>query len=635
VQANPVDRQSRRDPAASATVLRRDDLDQPGLSAATVLTKVPGAQLQRSGANNEGANVSLRGGTSAQLPVYLGPVLLNDELTGAADLSTVPLFFIERIEIYRGHAPDFVPRLGLGGAVVLEPRQPKRTRVQTTANVGSFGASSAGVAASSGNDEVGSALGIETASATNAYAYWDNRGTAFDSKDDRRVVRENADFRQNQWWNTGHYRPNPRTTVRWVLHALERKQGVTGLSLINPAHYARAQLRRELIAVTARLPCGSVANDQCQLELQSQLLRGTQQIDDPFDELRYAALRIDTRADRMAHRVQLTYRWSPRLATDWMAAAELGRFQRNLLDQSGASATRRSGLMGANARYHLTEALTALLLVRVWDEQTESSETLESHNQILPSGRLGAAYHLLDGLSLRANVGSYVRSPTLTELYGASETVRGNSSLREEAGFSEDLGLTWQYAGPRLRLYTEATAYHQHTRDLVAWQRTSFKQIRPYNVGQARQLGVDLSAGLAWNDWARIEAVVGLLDPRDVTPARTLVNSILPYRSRFASHLRVELSVPRSAAAQWARFAVAGISYAHRSSRYVSRAGDSVIDSSDAVDLDTRLGLKSLPLVLRGNLYNLFNRQNFDLLGLPLPGRAWYLGAEVALEFDS
>ncbi|HEY5956978.1 MAG TPA: TonB-dependent receptor plug domain-containing protein, partial [Polyangiaceae bacterium] len=180
IQASPIDRHSARDPAASSTVLRRSDLDQPGASAATILMKTPGAQLQRSGANSETANVSLRGTTSAQLPVYLGQVLLNDELTGTADLSTVPLFFIERVEIYRGHAPGFVDRLGLGGAIVLEPKRPNGTRVVTASSIGSFGARSTALALSTGNAAVGAALGIERTSAKNDYSYWHNGGTALD-----------------------------------------------------------------------------------------------------------------------------------------------------------------------------------------------------------------------------------------------------------------------------------------------------------------------------------------------------------------------------------------------------------------------------------------------------------------------
>lgn len=87
--------------------------------------------------------------------------------------------------------------------------------------------------------------------------------------------------------------------------------------------------------------------------------------------------------------------------------------------------------------------------------------------------------------------------------------------------------------------------------------------------------------------------------------------------------------------AGWARVAAAGVSYARRSSRYVSEAGASVIPHSDSVDLDTRIGFKSFPLLLRGNILNVLNQQNFDLLGLALPGRAFYLGAEIALELES
>src|SRR6185295_17859390 len=81
-----------RDPTAATYVIHREDLRAPGATSADALSRVPGVEVTRSGAASELATAALRGATAAQTPVYLAGIRLNDDLTGTADLSTVPLW---------------------------------------------------------------------------------------------------------------------------------------------------------------------------------------------------------------------------------------------------------------------------------------------------------------------------------------------------------------------------------------------------------------------------------------------------------------------------------------------------------------------------------------------------------------
>src|SRR5262245_40300511 len=109
-RANPHDRG--RDDTAATYVVHASDLRAPGATVADALLPVPGIQVARSGASSELATAAVRGATSAQTPVYLAGIRLNDDLTGTADLSTVPIFMLDRIEVYRGNAPFDADRLG-------------------------------------------------------------------------------------------------------------------------------------------------------------------------------------------------------------------------------------------------------------------------------------------------------------------------------------------------------------------------------------------------------------------------------------------------------------------------------------------------------------------------------------------
>jgi vitamin B12 transporter len=633
VRANSVDRRSARDETVHSTVLRREDIDQPGTSTATAIGRAPSAQLQRSGSDAETATASLRGTTSAQLPVYLGPFALNDELTGSVDLSLVPLFFIDRIEIYRGHAPSFVDRLGLGGAVVLEPKLPKRPEAYAGATLGSYGASTLYAGASTGNDHAGNLIAAERSTAANNYPYWDNRGTVMDTTDDRRVLRSNADAETVQFWNSGYYRPRPSTRLRWLLHGLRREQGVTGLSII-PARHARASTQRELAAITATLPCRSeVAPAACRVELLSQLQRTTLSLSDPGYELGYGTNHIDSQSMQSSERLRIEHRVLPELSLGWLLGADLGSLEITNAGSEGLTARRRSGLVGLNVDLSLSPAVSFLALGRVSAEHTVAEGTAARMQQ-MPSGRLGMRTRLSEGLTLRANVGHYARLPTLGQLYGASASLRGNPDLLAEQGLSEDLGLAWNFTKGSLRATTEAVIYHQRTRNLVAWRRSSFGQIRPYNVGQARLIGAELFAGLVLMRSLRLEGTLGVLDPRDITPSRVYTNDILPYRSRLSGNLRFEAGLPQENTIRGLRTAAVGLTVSGQSSRYIVPAGNAVIPSSTTVALDGRLAFFAVPLLLRASVMNLFDRQTFDLLGMPLPGRSCFVGAEVNLDLS-
>lgn len=633
VQSSPLDRRSTRDATAASTVLRRGDLIQPGASTAAVLTRSPGIQVRRSGAASELATVTLRGGLSNQLPIYLGPFQLNDELAGSVDLSMVPLFFIDRIEVYRGHAPVFVDRPGLGGAIVLEPMLPKGTRLHAGVSLGSYGSTTSALRASTAGRQVGNVVGIQRTTSANDYPYEDNRGTVTDPRDDRQVRRSNADAESVDFWNSGYYRPSSFARVRWLVHGFQRDQGVTGLSII-PARHVRARTKRQLGALTATLPCrrrGSL--DDCHIEIQSQWQQSKLTIEDPTSELGLGTDRIDSATMRNSERIRLVHRPLSRLELGWLLGSDLGTFAQINRSADGLNASRRSALLGLHAQVDLTSSLAFVALGRATSDTTIAVQE-PTRNAVLPSGRLGMHYRIVDGLDLRANVGRYVRVPTLAELYGISASLRGNSELSPESGFSDDLGLIWRFGNARLGGITETVLYHQQVRDLVAWQRSSFGQVRPYNVGRARMVGVEQILALAWSRAFRVEAVVGLIDPRDVTPNRIYNNDILPYRSRLTTSLRFDAGLPSPRMLPAIRQAGIGASIYHRSSRYSAPAGNAILPSTTALDLDLRVALIHAPMTLHGSITDVLNRQNYDLLGMPLPGRCYFLRVDLDWEVE-
>ena len=132
--------ETKREETAIVDAITAEDVTKfPDKNLAESLSRVPGVQVSETGSAADLSTASVRGATSAQTPVYLAGIRLNDDLTGTADLSLIPLWMLGRAEVYRGNAPADADRLGIGGAIYFEPRLPRKNRLLAGAQVGSFG----------------------------------------------------------------------------------------------------------------------------------------------------------------------------------------------------------------------------------------------------------------------------------------------------------------------------------------------------------------------------------------------------------------------------------------------------------------------------------------------------------------
>lgn len=249
-------REGAHERSAARTTVGREHLAQPGMRLGEALRSVPGVSIRDAGAYGAFASVALRGATAAQTPVYLGSVLLNDDVAGTADLAAFTPALLERVEVYRGHAPIDRDRQGLAGAVVLVPRaigdEPTLEGAVTAGTLGHAAAHAVGGT----RHETGALLAVLVHErASNRYAYTDDGGTAFAADDDRRALRTNADFQATSALVSGDAAFGD-ARVRAFAVATSRAQGVPRLALL-PSMAARLEQDRELAAVDAERALGA------------------------------------------------------------------------------------------------------------------------------------------------------------------------------------------------------------------------------------------------------------------------------------------------------------------------------------------------------------------------------------------
>ncbi|HVW27005.1 MAG TPA: TonB-dependent receptor [Polyangiaceae bacterium] len=611
----------RRDETAASTVVAGEELRRPGASAAEVLARVPGVEVTRTGSSSDLSTAAIRGATSAETPVYLAGVRLNDDLTGTADLSTVPLYMIDRVEVYRGNAPLDADRLGVGGAIFFEPRLPSRSEVDAGASFGSFGERSLYVSGAASGGPVRALVSVRREAAKNDFPY-----TLDDGTEKRRT---NADFGATDAWALARYDLGKGARVTTLLHAYDREQGSPGLAVIENER-ARTHAQRLLGAVAARTPCGHSASgaESCRLELITSALASTSVLTDPNGTLAGASF-VATSGERVEEQARITADAGDLLTFGGAATVAVEHIAVDTPGDAEVRAQRLTLRPAATATWHAGATTDVVATGNLECHATRGTGAgTGACDGANPAGRLGILQRFGDGVEARANVGHYVRTPTLGELYGVSAVVRGNPNLASEEGDTVDAGV---HAGGRfgvLRAGADLFGFARRVSDLVAYRQNFLGVVVPYNVGRARVLGVELAGSAELFSAVREALSATLLDARDTSEGRALANDVLPFRPRLYLSELTELVAEHGLPALAVDRATAGVRVTHRSSRYADAAGLVVIPEETLVDVEASASFAERLLTARFSLRNVFDARQVDTVGLPLPGRTFVASLE-------
>jgi vitamin B12 transporter len=609
------------EPFVASSRVTRERLAAPAVRVPDVLRSEAGVQIAESGGLGAPATASIRGATAAQTPVYLGGVRLNDQVGGAADLSTIPLWLVERVDVYRGNAPFEADELGIGGAILFEPRRPKRNEAAAGATVGSFGTRAGFGYLSLGDEAAGVLVGLSAERADNDYGFTDNRGTLFQTSDDARRARSNADSRLRDAWILARVRPSERTRLELTLNDVSREQGVPKLALV-PSRAARAELSRTLAALTARLGLGVSGRNL--LTLRMSLLDGTTHLRDPERELGTLTEETFLRGRRVGQRAALELPLTERFKVAFSADGSVETLARR--DNAASSAAQASALLGvARVDWKFWREASVFGLLAAQCRSTQPGAQGCEH--VEPTGRLGVGWRGV-GHTLFANVSRYQRQPTLGELYGAGVLVRGNAQLRPELGLSADAGARGLLRLGDWALHAESSVFVRGASDLVTYVRTAQGYVVPVNIGRAHVAGLELGFGARAFEHVEVACNVTLLDPRDRTEGRRLRNDFLPFMSRLVLAPRVLLTTGDLSGGALKR-ADLGAELTYLSNRFADAGGLVVIPEQTTLGVTGAASWLAGVVVTRVRLANVLDAQRFDIVGYPLPGRSVYASLEV------
>jgi outer membrane cobalamin receptor len=614
---------SSRDSNTASSVVGRERLSAPGVEAGDVLRDLPGVQVQQSGGLAAPSTIGLRGANPNQTAAVIAGARLDDELTGATDLSQFPLWFTNKIEVFRGTSPFGFDRILPGGVLVLEPRSDLQTGGVLRGEVGSFGERAAHAIAAGGDESFSVTAGVRVAAADNDYPFVTHDGMLMSGQPATQDRRRNADFSSRDVW-LSMSRSTPRYTLEAVVNRFDREQGAIKTGL-NPTKESRAETARDLWATRA------VVSIDRRLELEGHfnVLASSIVLRDPSGELDLRAQRVDVDTLRSESGIALqnkpnaSGRWRLSLATEQARLTRMDAPNAAPSAPADVVATREAlrGATAVEAKIIGPLGVHGQALGELTSERSQAATERRNLTQV--TGRAGLHWHEAIWQSW-FNLTRAARPPALGERYGLSGAVWGNARLKPEHSLGVEFGARFSPGGRSSRAWFEAVPFARYTTDAIAVVRTSQNHATLVNLDATRVLGIEFSGGVRMLGPLELQANLTLLDPRQTAPVTGGEAPLINFQSQQTASALVRLRQPIER--RQLRTLVAEARFNGESSRAV---GVAYLPAQSIFDLEVQLLGVLQYMDLRLRVANLFNSPRYDFIGYPLPGRSVHSSLEV------
>jgi iron complex outermembrane receptor protein len=615
-----LERARRRAPTAFVTVIGAGRDTRALSSIGDALIEAAGVRVTQYGGMGAFSTMSLRGAPPGHVTVLLDGVPLTSAAHGVVDLASLPATAVDVVEVYRGAAPVSLATPTPGGAVNLVTRAGSAERTLRL-STGSFGTGEA-------QGTFGATHGAWSLLAHGGwqgsdgdYRYLDDNGTPLEPADDAMVERVNARFDAASFLVRGGYAPNGRVQASSRVEYFRRGQGVPGPGS-TPALTARYAEDRALATADARFTRSA---DAPSIELRGSFARAHSGLRDTEGELGYGRVDTHERFDDATGAAELASpaRWS---VVGLRAGSALrGEGARPAAPTAGLPdpppSHRHTLSAWLSGDLHGLGDRALLHASRRWDQQREDIfdtrstgvEREQSAERTLDAPQLGARLRIASGLELKGNWSRSARSPGFEELFGNDGSVTGNPTLVPERAESWDAGAAWSTSWGRLHWNAEWSHHATHAHDLIVYERSSPRGVRPVNVGAARLEGdeAELRVGYAGADLA---ASTSWLSATDRSAIAFYHGRRLPQRAERQSFARL--------AWRGGAWTLAG-DVEYLGDTFLDRANFRPSPSRTLVGATVGRSFHALRLLVEGR--NLGDQLVEDVAGFPLPGRMFLL----------
>jgi vitamin B12 transporter len=433
-------------------------------SLATVLTQQVPVYVKSYGFNGL-ATLNFRGSSSAQSAVYWNGVPIQNAALGVADVSTLPVFLMNKVNVVYGGSAALWGSGNVGGALVVENDMPifdsSKHALAASLGTGSFGQYMGGIKGSYATRRWYFAGSVFGQSAQNNFPYTDNAG-------------------------------NERTIAHSKLQSIAALAQVAykiDASSIIALNAWYQQYQREIPeTLTDPYSVKKQIDGSLRLLLQwdKQARSGAWYAKASFinDAIDYSDSAVAIHSSFAVHQYFQEVGWKRQLGNGLLMV--FTPIQVGWLEVL-------PGQTKQQTRWALAAAYDYKLLADRLNIAGNLRAELVNEQKVLLPG-INTGYRITDWLTLRVNAQRTYRVPSLNELYYFPG---GNPSLKPEQGWSMDAGYTVKLRIGGVRLYHDVAVFGRDIHDWIIWLGNAVWT--PYNIAEVYSRGVETENKLLFN----------------------------------------------------------------------------------------------------------------------------------------
>lgn len=425
------------------------------------------------------ATISFRGTAASHTQVEWNGININNPMLGQVDFSLIPVWFVDKVELYHGGSSLQQGSGALGGSVELgsSARWDRKLYGSVIGSVGSFGTYQGSTSIGGGNRKVQGRVRYLYEQAENDFAFFNNAVLPF--REDRQ---SHADYKKNGavadlYWNAGegnffalngwfhHAKRNLPHIMSYQGRGRTEKQTDQDIRLVGRWNKYFKSSNHELVA--------GYTHTNLDYYLMNETDLGS-------------FLNYDSRSTINSTHLKLKEEWNIGENTLVRLIANGSYHKVSILDhitQEGYTKERTEAGISGSIHHKLTKQLSAFALLR---EDIVDGKL----SPVMPS--VGIDYSPLDSdaLSIALNATRNYHYPTLNDKYWLPG---GNPDLRPEKGYTGDISVSYRMKGEQLSGSLSATGYISSIDDWIIWQPSEFRYWTATNLKKVLARGVELN----------------------------------------------------------------------------------------------------------------------------------------------
>ncbi len=541
------------------------------------------------------SSLSIRGGGASHTQVFWNGILINSPTLGQADLSLLPVDFVDEVAIHSGSSSTIDGSGGIGGSVQLNSKAQAQTFFEFTKELGSYGIDKLSLKANIHKQRLTSKTVVFKNTASNDFSYQD-----YAEIGKPLVKRDNAStfsYGFAQDLHIDYDRIHFATQFSFV--DFDRNIPVA-IGVVSQMQNQQDQSIKMLISIDNKSYKNKITtklgwiNDVLRYENKSTGLLST--------------VKTATIVAQLQNKMVLK--------NDW--------FWRNQINQYNISA-QSSGFPEGKTQNRTALFSELLKKIKKFDFSISLREELIDFNATPLIPTLGVKYRLVKGHHFYFNATQNYHFPTLNDLYWSPG---GNPSLLPEQALQTEVGYGFK---TKSKLEFKATVFYSQTQNWILWSPTINGYWSPQNIKTVAKKGVELNTSKKWKFAPR--KFVSLFINYQYVKAINLESYInneetigkdLIYTPRQILNISVMMDIHR-----WSFYYQQTLT----SRFYIDRANTTYMPYSAPanVKLDYRFAEQNVILKVGIGMYNIFDEAYQLVANQPLPGR--YFGLTLKMKF--